>query len=87
MDELIRGMMHFKASEVDNQITSEVRNRLFANNEGREQLDLAALNIQRGRDHGVPMCNDLREVLGLPRCKTFDEMAMNSDVAKKLENA
>jgi Animal haem peroxidase len=37
-------------------------------------VDLAALDIQRGRDHGMPSYNDLREAFGLPRVTSFTEI-------------
>lgn len=34
-------------------------------------MDLVALNLQRGRETGVPGYNDFREYCGLPRSKSF----------------
>lgn len=37
-------------------------------------IDLGAIDIARGRDHGVPFYNDLRESYGLPRVSSFTEI-------------
>ena len=36
--------------------------------------DLMAINIQRGRDHGIPDYNSVREAYGLERRKSFLEI-------------
>lgn len=43
-------------------------------------LDLVSLNIQRGRDHGLASYPNWRELCGLSRPKTFDNMTSYTDV-------
>lgn len=43
-------------------------------------LDLRAIDIQRGRDHGLPPYNALREYCGLKKAKKFKDF---SDVMEK----
>ncbi|XP_033761812.1 peroxidase-like [Pecten maximus] len=49
----------------------QVRDLLFLDKKGNS-LDLPAINIQRGRDHGLPCYNEWREWCGLPVAKSFD---------------
>ena len=58
---------------VDSKFTSEVTNHLFEERRKKfSGVDLVALNIQRGRDHGLPGYNAFRELCGLQRVKNFD---------------
>ena len=59
----------------DSRLTDEMRNFLVTMPNNREiLLDLAALNIQRGRDHGLPDYNTYRRYLGLPELTSFEEL-------------
>lgn len=83
VDPIIRGQAEQVAQALDPMIIDDVRNTLFGP-PGAGGMDLAALNIQRGRDHGLPSWNDTREALGLERIETFDHPVFQSDFGQKL---
>ena len=67
-DPIVRGLVTQNSRRVDEFISGILTSRLF-----RENLDLASLNIQRGRDHGLPpyltfqrYCNRVFKQLPLP---------------------
>ncbi|XP_046342528.2 peroxidasin-like isoform X1 [Haliotis rufescens] len=70
VNELTRGLLVDRANSVDRHITPEVTDFLFPDAEGNS-LDLMSLNIQRGRDHGLPGYNAWRRWCGLPEAENF----------------
>ena len=62
------------AQALDDTMSPEVQNHLFQEPGKHFGLDLAALNIQRGREHGVPSYNRWREWCGLPTFSAFEQM-------------
>jgi len=82
IDSLLLGLASQKAQEVDNMIVDDVRNFLFP--AGTGGLDLAAVNIERGRDHGLPSYNAVREALGLGRANSFLDISSNPTTAARL---
>jgi hypothetical protein len=84
IDPLLRGLAAQRSQKVDPQTVDEVRNFLFGP-PGAGGLDLAALNIQRGRDHGLPDFNTVRASYGLAPVTSFAEInpdpAVQADLA------
>ena len=86
IDPLLRGLAFQQCQRVDNLIIDDVRNFLFGP-PGSGGFDLASLNIQRGRDHGLPSYNTVRDELGLGGVNSFSEISSDTDVQQKLQDA
>ncbi|KAK6174188.1 hypothetical protein SNE40_017509 [Patella caerulea] len=73
VNQYIRGLVKDTPERVDRFITSQLTDHLFEDTFG-DSLDLAALNIQRGRDHGIPSYNVWRRWCGLSTFNNFQSM-------------
>jgi len=86
---VLKGDADGDAQATDPMVINEVRDLLF--NEvvpgvGGGQ-DLIALDIERGRDHGLPDYNTMRTELGLPAITSFSQITSNVQVQQELEQA
>ncbi|CAG8485014.1 7412_t:CDS:10 [Cetraspora pellucida] len=52
-----------------------------------ELMDLASVDITRGRDHGVLLYNDAREVFNLSRAKTWSDISSDPLTQQRLQAA
>lgn len=84
IESIIKYLASDPSSELDSKIVGSVRNFLFGP-PGAGGFDLAALNIQRGRDHGLADYNDTRAALGLPRVRSFADITRNTELQQKLQ--
>ncbi|XP_053142008.1 thyroid peroxidase [Hemicordylus capensis] len=88
LDPVVRGTLAIAAKlQVQDQLLNEeLTKKLFVlSNNG--SLDLASLDLQRGRDHGLPGYNDWREFCDLPRLRTEADLTTaiaNRMVVKKI---
>ncbi|XP_063305711.1 myeloperoxidase-like [Pelobates fuscus] len=90
IDPLLRGMIANRAKlNSQNQLmVDELRDRLFELVK-RIGLDLSALNMQRGRDHGLPGYNSWRKFCGLSAPRNLMELTSvlnNTELAQKFIN-
>ncbi|XP_074514350.1 eosinophil peroxidase-like [Sebastes fasciatus] len=88
VDPIIRGLVGSKAklNTQDNMLSDELRERLFQFS-SQLALDLASLNLQRGRDHGLPGYNEWRKFCGLSQPRNRRELSKvlkNRKLAKEL---
>lgn len=84
VDAFLRPLWNVPASHADTHVTPALRNSLFRSVRGQIALDLAAQNIQRGRDHRLPLYNDMRALLGLPRKRNFAQLSSDPGVRSTL---
>jgi hypothetical protein len=73
VDSLLLGLASKRAQGIDPLLVDDVRNFLFGP-PGSGGFDLAALNLQRGRDHGLGSLNAVRDDLGLSPYASFLDM-------------
>jgi Ca2+-binding RTX toxin-like protein len=78
---ILLGMSHQQMNEVDEFITPALNQGLLG-----QPLDLAAINIARGRDLGIPTLNDFREAIGLARYSSWTEFGNNMQHPTSLVN-
>lgn len=84
IDPIVRYMAIDTAQRTDNLVVDPLRNFLFGP-PGAGGFDLAALNIQRGRDHGLGSYNDVRADFRLRRVSSFSQITRNADLAAALK--
>lgn len=80
---ILRGLAWQLCQRIDPLVVDELRNFLFGA-PGAGGLDLAALNIQRGRDHGLPDYNSLRVAMGLAPVASFAEISSDPEIQQRL---
>ncbi|CAH1381099.1 unnamed protein product [Tenebrio molitor] len=85
LDEYFMGLMNQVAQAMDDSITQEVTNHLFKKAGARFGMDLVSLNMQRGREFGVPGYMEFRKFCGLPGADSFEELfgSMPNETVRK----
>lgn len=86
IEPFLRGLAKQVPQEVDAYVIDAVRNFLVGGFRA-QGFDLASLNIQRGRDHGLGSYNQVRVGYGLAPKATFAEMTSNLDFQARLASA
>ena len=87
IEPFLEGLAFSKMQQVNTQIVDEVRTFLFRRVDEKpdQLLDLAALNIQRGRDHGIAHYNACRQAFGLQPQADFSNISSDPPVVRGLQ--
>ena len=91
LNHIVHGFSCTLANEIDTRVTDGVRDFLFesaVDGDGNRlfgTLDLVSLNIQRGRDHGLPDYNTVREMIGLEKFTSFSNISSDAVLNEDIE--
>ena len=83
VDSLICGALYDFGFAGDTNYAKEIHHRLFeTSTQGRmRRHDIVAINVCRGREHGIDGYNTYRQLCGLPRATQFEEFANTMPMA------
>ena len=87
IDAILQGLAFQTQYEVDPFLVDELRNLLFGDPSGVNAigLDLASLNIQRGRDHGLPDYNTVRNAYTGRKAKDWQDITRDRTLQNGLK--
>lgn len=75
-DQILLGLIHEPMQNMDTIVTKALTDHLFEDRTRKfSGQDLVAINIMRGRDHGVPGYNEFREYCNLTRAADFSDLS------------
>jgi hypothetical protein len=86
IEPFFKGMAVQVQQTFDSKVVDDIRNFLFGP-PGAGGLDLAAININRGRERGLPDYNTIRDNFGLQKYVFFQQINPDPDVYIKLVGA
>jgi hypothetical protein len=86
LEPVLKYLASDRGQEIDAKIIEDVRSFLFTNLGGAGH-DLAALNIQRGRDHGLASYAEARVAYKLPPVSAFSHITSDLSVQSALKAA
>ena len=84
IDPVLRGLAANVQEATDLLIVDGIRNAFQPPN--KAPTDVIALDIQRGRDHGLPDYNRMRQDFGLNPVRAFNEISSDISIQRALEN-
>ncbi|GJQ68840.1 putative animal haem peroxidase [Trypoxylus dichotomus] len=83
LDSLIRGLTTQNSQKSDLDYATDITTQIFG--DGVYGYDIVSLDIQRGRDHGLPSYTAFRSLCGLPEVQTFHDLS--PDIPKNVASA
>lgn len=83
---VLRGVIGSVAQAVDTVVVDDLRTFLFSPPfpTKKPRMDLVAVNIQRGRDHGLADFNTVRQAYGLPAISSALDVTSDAELAQRM---
>ena len=85
IDPVLRGLAFTTQEANDVGYIHALRNMLFGA-PGMGGMDMCAIDIQRGRDHGIPGYGAFRELAGLAPTNNWSDVTSDSELASRLQS-